>query len=311
MVSSDGGRTPPEEGGRGIAYTLDQLRGFVAVAEERHFGRAADRLRMTQPPLSRQVQKLERAVGVTLFERTSHGVTLTPAGRAFLAEARRLLRLAESAPLVARRSAQGTMGSVRIGFTAVSALTVLGQWISAAAEHLPGVDLVLTEMVTREQLDALLAGEIDVGLARGVPRSDVLSARLVHTESLVLAAPRDHPLAGLGRTPRLADIAEHDVVTYSTVEARYFHELVITVFRDAGVVPRYVQQIGQVHSLLALVDAGLGVALVPRSASALRLANLAFLDVTDLPPDIVEAHCVWRTANEDPALHALFRLVGH
>jgi DNA-binding transcriptional LysR family regulator len=292
-----------------VAYTLDQLRGFVAVAEEGHFGRAADRLRMTQPPLSRQVQKLERAVGATLLERTPQGARPTPAGRAFLAEARRLLTLAESAVLAARRSAAGTMGTVRIGFTAVSALTVLGRWIAAAREHLPDVDLVLAEMVTREQVDALLAGEIDVGLARGVARSDVLSSRLVHSESLVLAVPRGHPLTALGRPPRPADVAAHDVVTYSTIDARYLQELVASVFRDAGVVPRYVQQIGRVHSLLALIDAGLGVALVPRSASSMRLPGLEFLEVDGPAPDIVGTHAVWRTANEDPALHALLGFV--
>jgi DNA-binding transcriptional LysR family regulator len=293
-----------------VTYTLDQLRGFVAVAEEGHFGRAADRLRMTQPPLSRQVQKLERAVGVPLLVRTAHGATPTHAGRAFLVEVRRLLSQADAAVLMARRSAEGTSGTVRIAFTAMSAPAVLGRWIAAAREHLPDVDLVLTEMVTRAQVDALMAGEIDVGLARGVARSDVLSARLVHAEPLVLAVPRGHPLTTLGRTPGPADIAEHDIVTYAPVEARYFYELVISVFRDAGVVPRFVQRMAQVHSMLALVDAGLGVALVPRSASVLRLPRLEFLDVAGPAPDLVEVHAVWRSTGDAPALRALLRLVG-
>ncbi|MEU5720725.1 MULTISPECIES: LysR family transcriptional regulator [unclassified Micromonospora] len=290
-------------------FTLDQLRGFVAVAEEGHVGRAAARLRMTQPPLSRQIQRLERATGLLLFERTSTGVTLTPAGRVFLDEARRLLTLAATAPLTARRVADGTAGSIRIGFTAVSALTVLGRWIATAAEHLPGVDLVLSEMVTRVQLDAILAGELEVGLVREVPRSELLASRLVHTESLVLAAPRDHPLTRLGRPPRLADVAEHDVVTYSPSEAWYFYELVVAAFHQAGVAPRYVQHISQVHTLLSVVNAGLGVALVPRSASALRLENLAFLDVTDIEEGTVKLHCVWRTGHQNPALAALLARV--
>ncbi|WP_405433717.1 LysR substrate-binding domain-containing protein [Micromonospora sp. NBC_00617] len=290
-------------------FTLDQLRGFVAVAEEGHVGRAALRLRMTQPPLSRQIQRLERSIGLVLFERTSTGVALTPAGRVFLDEARRLLTLAATAPLTARRVADGTAGSIRIGFTAVSALTVLGRWIAAAAEHLPGVDLVLTEMVTRAQLDALLADEIEVGLVREVPRSDLLASRLVHTESLVLAAPSDHPLTRLGRPPELADIAEHDVVTYSPSEAWYFYELVVAAFQRAGVAPRYVQHISQVHTLLSVVNANLGVALVPRSASALRLENLAFLDVRDMPERTVKLHCVWRTTQQNPALAALLAKV--
>ncbi|GLH95345.1 LysR family transcriptional regulator [Phytohabitans aurantiacus] len=289
-------------------YTLDQLRGFVAVAEEGHVGRAATRLQMTQPPLSRQIQRLERSIGIVLFDRTPTGVTLTPAGRVFLDEARRVLHLAAAAPLLARRVAAGTAGTIRIGFTAVSALTVLGHWIAVAAKHLPEVDLVLHEMVTHAQLDAILAGEIEVGLVRQVPQSEVLSSRLAHTDSLVLAAPRGHPLTTLGRPPRLADIAHHDVVTYSPSEAWYFYELVVAAFHRAQLRPRYVQHISQIHTVLAVVNAGLGVALVPRSASALRLQNLTFLEVEDLPDDTVTLHCVWRTTHENPALAAL---LGH
>jgi DNA-binding transcriptional LysR family regulator len=286
-------------------YTLDQLQGFVAVAEEGHVGRAATRLQMTQPPLSRQIQRLERSIGIVLFERTPTGVTLTPAGRVFLDEARRVLNLAFAAPLRARRVAAGTAGSIRIGFTAVSALTVLGQWIAVAAEHLPDVDLVLHEMVTHAQIEAILAGEIELGFVRQVPRSEVLTSRLVHTDSLVLAAPCGHPLTTLNRPPRLADLAQYDVVNYSPAEAWYFYELVVAAFHRAQVTPRYVQHISQVHTVLAVVNAGLGVALVPRSASALRLDNLAFLDVEDVQEDTVALYGVWRAGHENPALSAL------
>ncbi|MFF5987310.1 LysR substrate-binding domain-containing protein [Prauserella flavalba] len=289
-------------------FTLEQLRGFVAVAEEAHFGRAAARLRITQPPLSRQVQKLERSLEVELLVRTPRAVLLTPAGEAFLPEARRMLSLADAAPAAARNAALGTAGRLRVGFTAISALTVLGTWIRVIGEELPEVELTLTELVTREQIDALLAGEIHVGLARGVPASELLSARRVHVESLVLACPRGHALTALGRPPSLAEIAAHEIVTYAPVAARYLHELVISTFHGVGAQPRYVQQVGQVHSLLALVDAGLGVGLVPRSASALHLPNLTFTEVEGLRPDVVETHCVWRTGHDNPALDALLRL---
>jgi len=290
-------------------YTLDQLRGFVAVAEEGHFGRAAERLRMTQPPLSRQVQRLERAVGFRLFDRTQKGVDLTPAGRIFLEEARRLLTSADTAPLRARRVAAGTAGTIRIGFTAVSALTVLGRWISVAAAELPGVDLVLSEMVTHAQLDALLAGDIEVGLVRQVPRSDVLDSRLVATDSLILAVPRGHPLTAIGRAPTLEDVAEHDVVTYSPSEAWYFYELVVAAFQQARLSPRYVQHISQVHTVLSVVNAGLGVALVPSSAMALNLSNLVFMDIEGLPKETVELHSVWRARHGNPALEVLLEKV--
>ncbi|WP_016699053.1 LysR family transcriptional regulator [Actinoalloteichus spitiensis] len=289
-------------------FTLDQLRGFVAVAEELHFGRAAARLNMTQPPLSRQIRKLERALDVQLFTRDARTVGLTPAGEVLLVDARRMLGLADSAPLTARNAARGTAGNLHIGFTAVSATTVLGAWIRAIGTHLPDVQLTLTEMVSRDQVDALLAGRLHLGLARGVPASELLSARCVHVESLVLACPRGHPLSVLGRPPTLADVGRHDVVTYAPVDARYLYELVVSVFHDAHVEPRYVQQVGQVNSLLALVDAGLGVGVVPRSAARLRLPNLEFTEIDGLAPDVVRTHCLWRTEHDSPALRALLSL---
>jgi DNA-binding transcriptional LysR family regulator len=291
-----------------MTYTFEQLRGFVAVAEEGNFGRAAARLRITQPPLSRQVQKLERALDVELLVRASRAVLLTSAGEAFLPEARRMLSLADAASVTARNAARGTSGTLRIGFTATSAFTVLGTWIRTIAQHLPAVELTLTEMVSRDQVDALLAGGIHVGLARGVPASELLETRRVHTESLVLACPRGHPLAELGRPPSLVDISRHDVINYAPITARYLQELVISCFHGAGVEPRYVQHVGQVNSLLALVDAGVGAGLVPRSAARLRLPNLAFTEIAELQPDIVETHGVWRSQHDNPALDLLLRL---
>ncbi|GAB3807543.1 LysR family transcriptional regulator [Micromonospora zhanjiangensis] len=286
-------------------FSLDQVRGFVAVAEEGNFARAAERLRITQPPLSRQVQKLERAVGVDLLNRTARGVGLTPAGRVFLEESRRLLSLADAAPLLAQRAAHGSKGTLRLGFTAVAALSVLGRWVKYLDERLPEVDLVLKEMVTGVQVEALLANEIDLGLLRGVPRSGVLRAALVHTESLLLAVPRGHVLTRLGRRPRLHEVADFNIITYSPSEARYFHELIVAAFRTAGVEPRYTQHATQVNSVLSLVNAGLGVALVPASAAAMRLANLQFLEVDGPEPDCVEVYAAWRPRNDSPALAVL------
>ncbi len=290
-------------------YTLDQLRGFVAIAEEGNYGRAADRLQMTQPPLSRKIQTLEREIGVQLFERTSRGVELTTGGRVFLDEARRILGLADAAPLRARGVARGAAGTVRVGFTAMTALTVLGPWIRAADEHLPGVHLVLSEMVSRDLVDALLAGDIDVAVARGVPRPHLLAARLVHAESLLLAAPRDHPLAVQDRPVTVAEIAEHPVVTYSQAEARYLYELVVSAFQAAGAAPRYTQQVTQVNSVLSLVDAGVGVALVPESASVFQRPGVVYRAVADLAPGVVRAHAAWRHDNANPAVGSLLRLV--
>ncbi|MGY3457735.1 DNA-binding transcriptional LysR family regulator [Bradyrhizobium sp. LM3.4] len=147
-------------------FDLNQLRCFVTVAEELHFGRAAARLNMTQPPLSRQIQVLEHIIDAPLLERTSRSVRLTPAGRSFLPEARRILKLAESASQVARRIALGKTGSLKIGFTAAAAYGFLPELVAACRAKLPEVDFSLKEMVSGDQFEALSSGQIDAGLLR-------------------------------------------------------------------------------------------------------------------------------------------------
>ena len=190
-----------------MAFTLEQLRGFLAVAEELHFGRAAARLKMTQPPLSRQIQKLERAVGAQLLERDNRRVTLTAAGEVFLGEARRLLSLADTAPDLARRVSSGSRGLVRIGFTAASTYGTLGRLLDEVERALPDIGLDLHEMVTREQVAALLNEEIDLGLARPPFDPDTFYSRLLHREALLVAVPAGHRLAGLTRDATAADLA--------------------------------------------------------------------------------------------------------
>ena len=159
-------------------FELSQVRCFVAVAEELHFGRAAARLNMTQPPLSRQIQILERILGVKLLQRGNRLVKLTPAGQSFLTEARLILKLTESAALLARRVAEGKAGSVNIGFTAASSYSYVPELVAVCRRQLPDVELILKEMVSGDQLKRLGAGEIDIGLLRPpIPRTGCNSFR--------------------------------------------------------------------------------------------------------------------------------------
>jgi DNA-binding transcriptional LysR family regulator len=290
-------------------YTFDQLRDFVAVAEEQSFSKAATRLNMTQPPLSRQIQRLEAAVGFPVFVRTSRTVTLTPAGQTFLTEARRILQMADTAALLARRVARGTAGTVRVGFTAVAALNVFAEWIRTVHRELPDIDFVLTEMITSDQIDALLAGTIDVGFMRGLPASNMLDGRLAFSERLVVAVPEGHALTKLEREPLLEEVATHRIITYSPAPARYFHELIVSLFHSAGLAPDYVQYVSQVNSQLVLVDADIGIALVPRSAARLRPPRVLFLEIADLQEKLVELHCAWRTDSTNPAMSASLSLL--
>ncbi|GAB3984221.1 LysR substrate-binding domain-containing protein [Actinoallomurus acanthiterrae] len=286
-------------------FTLSQLTGFIAVAEELHFGRAATRLRMTQPPLSRQIQLLENDLGVRLFDRTNRSVRLTRAGRAFLVEARRLIRQAEHAALAARQVSAGEAGSITVGFTAASAYTALGVLLEAAREVLPRVEVVLREMVTMDQLEAISEGTLDLGLVRPPVTRPDLDSRLVAREPLVAALPAGHPLAEPDRPLRVADFDGQRFIMYSPIEARYFHELLISVFREAGVAPVFAQYLSQVHSILGLVGGGWGVALVPAAATRLHPDDVVFRSLEPPGTAPVELCSAWRRSNDNPALSLL------
>ena len=288
-------------------FELSQLRCFVAAAEELHVGRAAQRLNMTQPPLSRQIQLLERILGVTLLDRTSRSVRLTPAGRAFLLEARRILRLADNAALATRRIASGKAGSVAIGFTAASGYGFLPTLITRARAQLPNYDLVLQEMVTRDQVEALLTGRIDVGLLRPpIERQEFGAVRVVQ-EPLVGALPAGDPRLSRSRLT-LQDFDGQPLIMYSPGGAQYFYDLLRTLFDQVGVSPIHVQHMSQIHSMLALVRAGLGAAVVPEAATYLHFDDVYFRPVDTDPERPVELHLVWRKDNDNPALEGFLEL---
>lgn len=289
-------------------FELGQLRCFVAVAEELHFGRAAARLNLTQPPLSRQIQLLEHALDVQLLERTSRVVRLSHAGANFLPEARRLLRLAESAALAARRSALGEAGSVNLGFTAASGYDFLPRLITGFREEAPEIDLVLREMVSADQIEALTFGRIDIGLLRPPFNRREFGSLCVVREPLLLAAPSGHRLA-LAEKVELTDLDRENFVGYSPYESRYFYDLVVSIFAASGVVPNYVQYMSQMHSILGLVRAGLGVSLVPAATANLRMDGVVLRELDIDPSRIVELHLAWREPTANPAAQRLIRFV--
>ena len=298
-------------------FSLDQISAFVAVAEELHFGRAAERLNMTQPPLSRQIQKLERAINVKLLERDNRRVALTEAGQAFLIEARRLLALVETAGDLARRVDQGAAGTLRLGFTAASAIRTLGPLLRRLSEELPGVDVILHERVTPGQVDGLLRGELDLGLARPPFDSEALASRVVFREPLCAVVPGSHRLAAIGRPLSPADFSNERVISYSPSQARYFHELTVRFLTNAH--PRIEQRVQQILTVVLLVAAGRGVALVPASARTLGVQGVAYCDLVDggsesvaeaeVPGRPVELHAIWTPESTNPVLARVLQLL--
>jgi DNA-binding transcriptional LysR family regulator len=285
----------------GMDYSLAQLRGFVAVAEELHFGRAAERLSMTQPPLTRQIQSLERALRVTLFDRGPRGVGLTAAGHTFLADARRMLALVEAAPESARRVAAGEVGTIRLGFTAIGAYAVLGDFLTLLTRALPGVTVALTEETSEVQFAGLASGTLDLGLVRP-PVPDDLASMLIHTEQLVLAIPAQNRLArGTGPIP-LSEVAS-DYIGYSPEGSRYLHDVCAAL---VGVQDFLRAQIAsQVPTMLALVRAGRGFALVPRSCTAMRVEGVVFRELAEADSRTVTLHACWNPNSTNPVITRL------
>lgn len=282
---------------------LFQLRCFVAVCEELHFGKAAVRLHMTQPPLSRQIQLLEASVGALLLERTSRSVALTAAGAVLHQDALKLLKLADAAVVNARLTARGDAGRVTVGYTAVSGYVLIPGLLLRAQQALPGIEIVLEEMVSSQQLHALADKALDLAFVRPLSSDADLLYHCVLREPMQLALPAAHPLAGKRRIT-LADLAGQPLIMYSRKEGQYFHDKIKSLFAATGVQPRYVHHMGQTHAIVALVQAGIGIAIVPASARHLHFEQVEFRDLWRR--DIVaETYLAWRRAERNPAQQRL------
>ncbi|HET8613218.1 MAG TPA: LysR substrate-binding domain-containing protein [Sphingomonas sp.] len=257
---------------------LRHLRYFVRVAEELHFGRAADLLGISQPPLSQQIRALELELGVDLFDRTSRRVRLTEAGRLFLAEARRTLDQAAHAVDIARRVQSGETGELAIGFgTSVPLISFVTRALLEYRAAYPAVHLTLGEMSRDAQIAGIAEGRIDLGLFRGfdppsLPES--LIAKRLWDEDIRIAMRDDHPLAASGKPVRLAEIADEPFVLYEPDLGAGFTDHLGLLFRRAGRQLRVAQEVSGLTSLLGLVAAGFGITALSRSLSRLRLDHL-------------------------------------
>lgn len=288
---------------------LRQLRQFVAVAEERSFRRAAERLHVSQPPLSVAVQRLEADIGVRLLDRDRHGVRLTPAGEAFLQEARGTLAHAQLAVEIAQRAATGRLGTLRLSFVPSAGLAVVPQLLRAFRREHAGVKLILEGETTAQQMVALAQGSTDLGLVVP-PLHDAPALRVLpfREEHLVLAVPSAHPLARVARV-QLKDLAGEDFIGFPLKEGPGFESVVMAACQESGFIPRFVQTAGQMQAILALVAGGLGIALVPHAMRAVQMEGVKYLDVRRRNAQLRYAlGLAYRPANANPALAAFLAI---
>lgn len=266
-------------------FDLRQLRYFVAVAEELSFTRAAQRLHLSQPPLSQQIRALEEDLNVRLLERTKRHVALTEPGRVFLDQARQILAKADEARSQVTAAAAGYSGQLRLAYSvSVSFHPALPQTLLRYTQIAPKVALQLSEMYTEPQFAALLAGQIDVGFVRDEPAHSqaARSVRLnvIDREPLLLALPTGHPLAGRSSL-HLAEVAGDAFVSQPRALVATLYDRLVKLATRAGFQPTIIQHAQQVNGLLALVAAGLGLALVPASMRVVRLAGVSYVPLED------------------------------
>ncbi|MGA5895184.1 LysR family transcriptional regulator [Streptomyces venetus] len=255
---------------------LPQLHAFVVLAEELHFGHAAARLGIAQPPLSQQIRRLEDKVGHALFTREPGRVTLTPAGRELLPAARRALTDLADGLATARAVGSGRAGRLRIGFAASLALTILPGLLRAFRQRFPGVHLDIREMTTAPQIAALHDKTIDIGLLREPPASEAeLGFRTVLSEPFVVVLPAAHPLAAQ-RTVQLAQLADSPFVLLPRAVGPQLHDQITGLCTAAGFTPQIAQHAVEWQTVCALVETGLGVSLAPASIRRMRLKGVAF-----------------------------------
>jgi len=262
---------------------LRHLRYFIAVAEELHFGRAAQVLGISQPPLSQQIQALEQEIGARLFERTNRRVELSEAGRLFLAEARLVLAQVDKAADVARRAQLGQLGELKIGFTSSAPFnSSIPQAIFAFRQAFPAVHLALQEMSSKEVAQALVDESVQVGIMRPLPLPESLVAVELFREPLVAIIRADHPLAvGSEEGLQLSALAAEPFVFFPRSYGSGLYAQLLNLAREAGFSPLITQEAGEAMTIIGLVAAGLGVTVLPASYQRMRIDGVVYRTLLD------------------------------
>jgi LysR family transcriptional regulator, benzoate and cis,cis-muconate-responsive activator of ben and cat genes len=287
---------------------LKAMRYFLAVAEEGNFGRAALRLHMAQPPLSRQIQALEEELGTDLFTRTPKGVELTDAGQTLLDEVPNLLALAQRARERTRAAGSGLVGRLDVGLFGSGVLDAIPRMLARFHRERPEVKIVLHNLTKTEQLQSLRERRIAVGFNRLVPEDEDLAVRVVMREGLVVALPQTHRLA-LRKRIRIPDLAGEPLILYPNVPMHGLAQEITAAFRAEGVPLTVEQEVEDVLTTVALVAGGFGLAITTDSATNLRLPGVEFRPLASDHLKDLELSCLYRRSDRSPILAAFLDVV--
>jgi DNA-binding transcriptional LysR family regulator len=287
---------------------IHQISAFLAVAEELHFGRAALRLHVGQPPLSRTIRQLEKAFGTPLFDRNTRNVRLTAAGEALVQPARDILDSCRMAEIAVAAAGKGQTGRVRIGFAGASSHLLIGQWAKLVRKVNPGIEFVLNSTAyANEALSKVMDGTLDVGMVRWTAPPPGIASRLVATEELLVALPVDHPLADRSSLD-MTDLQTEAWVALPGEPGSSLRDALLRTADQAGYFPRIVQSAPDSFSLMALVSAEVGISLTLSTvAQSVNNPGVVFRPLSN-SPEPLELRLAWRNDNESPALREVLRL---
>jgi DNA-binding transcriptional LysR family regulator len=282
---------------------LRKLRYFSVLAEEKHFGRAARRLSLSQPPLSLAIRQLEREIGARLFERNSRNVSLTAAGVALQREATLLLRRVDETRGLVKAIAEGQRGQLRLAFGGSMLYRGLPRIVERFRAAAPSTELRLRELNSAEQVEALHRDEIDLGFIHGRATPAGLEGFRYHSEPFVACVPDGHPCAK-AKTLQLARLRDEDFVLFAQAASPDYYQSIIATCLSAGFTPRVRHEVRHWTSVVSFVANGMGVALVPRSLRTSHIKGVAFVPIRQ-PGVVSETWCVWKADNQGAALNRL------
>ncbi|MBW4474283.1 MAG: LysR family transcriptional regulator [Stenomitos rutilans HA7619-LM2] len=285
---------------------LRHLHYFIAVAEELHFSRAAERLHISQPPLSQQIRDLEEELGVKLFERTKRHVHLTEAGKVFLERSYLVLAQLEQAIAVTQQIGRGEVGRLAIGFVSSAMYTLLPEIVRVFRAQFPAVELRLQELTTAQQIQALHDKQVDVGIVRSAIVEPGLSGSCFLPESLVLALPETHPLSAQTEVS-LSTLADESFILFPAKLGPVFYEQIITMCQQAGFRPKVAQEAVQMETIVGLVAAGLGIAIVPASLQNFHRSGVIYRPLQEQIPN-TGLYLTWRQHDSSPVISAFLDL---
>lgn len=285
--------------------SINQLKCFIAVATELNFRRAATSLNMSQPPLTRQIQLLEYQLNVKLIDRSTRSVSLTAAGKSFYREASKLLEHIHQVEQFTKKMANGEHGSVSLGFVANAYYQLVPQILSRLKENFPFIKISQQQLPTFELIESVYMQKLDLGISRIIPNHNNIESLCCLSEPFIAALPGQHPLARQ-QSVRLQDLDNQAMIMYS-IAWKPFYDLLTRTIGNAGVKPNYVMYEANTINIQSLVNAGLGIALIPQSASVFKLDNVTYLPLESQPELTNDLYYIWRKDNNNEAFKLILQ----